>query len=80
MANFIQQTKFFRYFALSIGMLLLAGATAQASEADLAIPDLHKGIFNIFGQEVSAWNLLFYGSFVILGTLGISLFQLAQIH
>src|SRR5271165_4498976 len=59
--------------------LLLAPAAALASEADLAIPDLHQGFFTIFGTQISAWNLLFYGSFVIAGTLGISLFLRAQI-
>src|SRR5262249_18794450 len=34
----------------------------------------------ILGATISAGNLLFYGSFVILGTLGISLYQLYQIH
>ena len=61
-------------------LLLLAAASAQASEADLAIPDLHEGHFIIFGREISAWNLLFYGALVICGTLGISLYQLWQIH
>ena len=32
-------------------VLLLAATYAHASEADLAIPDLHAGKFNIFGQE-----------------------------
>src|SRR5262245_21648755 len=80
MATLIQRTRLFLYFALSVGMWLLGGATACASEADLAIPDLKKGSFDIFGQRIPAWDLLFYGSFVILGTLGISLFQLTQIH
>src|SRR3954447_26748352 len=64
------------------GLLLcfLTWATpALASEADLAIPDLHEGKFNIFGTTITAWQLLFYGSFVILGTLGISLYQFFQI-
>jgi K(+)-stimulated pyrophosphate-energized sodium pump len=64
----------------SVALLLLAGGTARAGEADLAIPDLHEGHFNIFGQSVSAWNLLFWGACVIAGTLGISLYQLVQIH
>src|SRR5205823_7916676 len=49
-------------------------------EKDLAIPDLHEGHFNIFGGEITAWKLLFYGACVIAGTLGISLYQLWQIH
>jgi Na+/H+-translocating membrane pyrophosphatase len=65
-------------FAL-IAVLAFAGPI-QASEADLAIPDLHAGTFNIFGNEVSAWNLLFYGALVICGTLGISLYLRSQIR
>jgi K(+)-stimulated pyrophosphate-energized sodium pump len=60
-------------------LVLAAGSTAGASEADLAIPDLHKGTFNIFGTTISAWNLLAIGALVICGTLGISLYQLYQI-
>src|SRR5438128_916038 len=68
-----------KLFAWSAGVLLLAGSGARAGEADLAIPDLHAGQFTIFGQSISAWNLLFYGAWVIAGTLGISLYQLVQI-
>src|SRR4051794_26003459 len=68
-----------RQIAWSLPMLLLAVSAASASEADLAIPDLHEGTFDKLGG-ISAWNLLFYGSFVIIGTLGISLYQLFQIH
>ena len=65
----------------SFALLLLSGAAVRASEADLAIPDLDKhGSFKIFGQEIGAGKLLFYGSFVIAGTLGISLFLLAQVR
>jgi K(+)-stimulated pyrophosphate-energized sodium pump len=59
--------------------LFASTAPVIASEADLAIPDLHQGKFNIFGNEISAWNLLFFGSLVICGTLGISLYQFYQI-
>src|SRR5262249_46031968 len=65
---------------LSIAVLLLTGTQVRASEADLAIPDLHAGHFNIFGAEVSAWWLLFCGALVICGTLGISLYLRAQIR
>ena len=58
----------------------MAAACGSASEADLAIPDLHAGKFIIAGREISAWDLLFYGSFVIVGTLGISLYLRMQIH
>lgn len=59
---------------------LLTGSTAFASEADLAIPDLNKnGSFTIGGNTITAGDLLFYGSFVICGTLGISLYLRGQI-
>src|SRR5919106_1260387 len=65
----------------SVLIPLLAGAsTARASEADLAIPDLHAGRFDLFGTSVTAWNLLLYGALVICGTLGISLYLKAQIR
>src|SRR5205814_4347739 len=54
----------------------------RASEADLAMPDLHAGRFFNHGNStggISAWNLLLFGSFVICGTLGISLYLRAQI-
>jgi K(+)-stimulated pyrophosphate-energized sodium pump len=63
----------------ALAVLLLAAASAHAGEADLAIPDLHQGTFTSLGG-ISAWNLLFFGSFVIAGTLGISLYQVWQIH
>ncbi len=64
----------------TLAFLLVTGGHARASEADLAIPPLDKGHFHIFGTDVSAWNLLFYGSFVIAGTLGISLYLRTQIQ
>jgi len=62
-----------------LALFLLAAAGASASEADLAIPDLHEGKFHLFGTEISAWNLLAIGALVICGTLGISLYQFFQI-
>ena len=62
-----------------VGLMSLATNSLFASEADLAIPDLNVGKFNVFGNDISGWWLLFYGSFVIVGTLGISLFLRAQI-
>jgi K(+)-stimulated pyrophosphate-energized sodium pump len=59
-------------------VLMLTGPSVQASEADLAIPDLHVNVF--FNNTVSAWWLLFWGAMVITGTLGISLYLRAQIH
>jgi K(+)-stimulated pyrophosphate-energized sodium pump len=76
--------KILKSLAWSVGVLLLAGTSGLASEADLKIPDLHgepgKPHFDLFGQHVSAWDLLFYGALVITGTLGISLYQLYQIR
>ena len=67
--------------ALSAATVLLLADVAAASEADLAIPDLwHKdAFFLIFGQKINAGLLLLVGSFVICGTLGISLYQFYQI-
>ena len=59
-------------------MLLLVVAylfiplAALASEADLAIPDLHKGAPYTLLGGIKPWNLLFYGACIIAGTLGIS--------
>jgi Na+/H+-translocating membrane pyrophosphatase len=73
--------KLLKHLAWAIPAFLIAGTKAFASEADLAIPDLNiHGSFKIGETVISAGNLLFYGSFVILGTLGISLYQLMQIH
>ncbi len=62
-----------------LAVLLLTATTGFASEADLAIPNLRAGTFDTLGG-ISAWNLLFYGSFVICFTLGISLYLRAEIH
>src|SRR6188474_2260707 len=68
-------------FILSTLACFCVTATATASEADLAIPDLwnENAFFIIFGQKINAGMLLLVGSFVICGTLGISLYQLYQI-
>jgi len=50
-----------------------------ASEADLAIPDLHKGAPYTMLGGIRPWYLLFYGACVIAGTLGISLFLRHQV-
>ncbi len=63
----------------SLLTLLLAAASAHASEADLAIPNLKAGHFPSF-FNISAWWLLFWGALVICGTLGISLYLRTQIH
>ena len=68
-------------FLGALALVLTTATLAQASEADVKLPNLYEhGSFKIFGKEISAGNLLFYGSFVIAGTLGISLFLLAQIR
>src|SRR5436190_15936481 len=66
-------------FIFTATVSLLAASAVHASEADLAIPDLHKGHFDTLGG-VSAWWLLFGGAWVICGTLGISLYLRAKIH
>ncbi len=63
---------------LPVVLLSLLASSAMASDADLAIPDLHDAAFAKFGG-MNGWNLLFYGAFVIVGTLGMSLFQYAKI-
>src|SRR6476659_419537 len=69
-----------RVLSIAIAALTcFAACPAFASEADLAIPALTNGHFDIFGAKITAWQLLFYGSFVICGTLGISLYQFFQI-
>jgi len=57
--------------------LCLSPLSAMAGEADLAIPDLKEAKF--FGGTISGHDLLFWGSFVIAGTLGISLYLRSQI-
>jgi K(+)-stimulated pyrophosphate-energized sodium pump len=61
------------------GVFLLVALQTFASEADLAIPDLHAGSYTLFGGTITAWKLLFYGALVICGTLGISIFQFVMI-
>ncbi len=63
----------------ALAVLLLTAASGYASEADLAIPDLHEGRFHSLG-DISAWWLLFIGAWVICGTLGFSLYLRTQIH
>jgi Na+/H+-translocating membrane pyrophosphatase len=69
---------------MAVLALALTGTSVRASEADLAIPDLHAGRFFTVPDDpksgISAWNLLAIGALVICGTLGISLFLRTQIH
>lgn len=53
---------------------ILSFGNIFASEADILIPDLHKGTFHIFGNTISAWNFLLWGALIISITLGISLY------
>lgn len=64
---------------LLIFSLFIATAQSFASEADIAIPDLHQGTFHVFGSTITSWDFLFYGALVICFTLGISLYFFFQI-
>ncbi|MFT4224621.1 sodium-translocating pyrophosphatase [Dysgonomonas sp.] len=64
---------------LLMGLFLGLVVTTQASEADLAIPDLHEGTFHIFGTAITSWDFLFYGALIIAGTLGFSLLLFNQV-
>jgi K(+)-stimulated pyrophosphate-energized sodium pump len=57
-----------------LGMFCLWQGAAWAGEADLKIPDLHEGHFTMFGG-LSGFQILLYGAMVILGTVGLSLYQ-----
>ena len=63
---------------LLMGSVLLSTLATFASEADLAIPDLHSGTFVNFGG-INGWDLLLYGACVIAGTLSISLLLFFQV-
>lgn len=64
---------------LGLMLSLFLTSPVLASEANLKIPDLHEGTFRILNFSISGWWLLFCGSFVIAGTLGISLYLRTQI-
>src|SRR5262245_37309838 len=68
---------FFRRFFV-IFSIFAAQASAWASEADLKIPDLHEGRFGMFGG-LTGYQILLYGAMVILGTVGLSLYQFVRI-
>jgi K(+)-stimulated pyrophosphate-energized sodium pump len=63
--------KYFKHVLAFLGMIVMTGIPVLASEADLAIPDLHQGYFANFGLD--AWHLLLFGSVVIVFTLSVSL-------
>ena len=71
--------KIYKHLALTAGLLFACVFSVFASEADLAIPDLHEGTYHIFGTVVSAWDFLFYGALIIAGTLGFSILLFLQI-
>jgi K(+)-stimulated pyrophosphate-energized sodium pump len=64
---------------LMVVLYLLIPLVGFASEADLAIPDLHKGAPYTMLGGIRPWDLLFYGACIIAGTLGISLFLRRQV-
>src|SRR5262249_11506514 len=79
--NTLRQTLLSSKWLWTIFVLLLASLPAQASEADLAIPNLWEhGSFKLFGGDIPAGWLLLVGSAVICGTLGFSLYLRTQIH
>ncbi len=65
--------KLFRWFMVTATLFTVQGI-ALANDADLKIPDLHEGHFNLFGG-LSGFQILFYGAIVIVGTAGLSLYQ-----
>jgi K(+)-stimulated pyrophosphate-energized sodium pump len=67
-------------FFLLLGAFIGVSTKMQASDADLAIPDLHQGVYHIFGGTITSWNFLFYGACIIAGTLFFSLFLFHQIR
>lgn len=69
--------KFFQRLAF-MSALCMGQGIVWASEADLKIPDLHEGRFNLFGG-FTGYQILLYGALVILGTVGLSLYQFIKI-
>ena len=69
--------RIYKYLAF-LGFFLLCSYMGFSSEANLKIPDLHEGHFPLF-FNLTAWQVLFYGSLVIVGTLGISLYLRKQV-
>lgn len=65
---------------MAAAVLCALPSLALAGEADLAIPDLSIGKFSILGMDISGYSLLFYGAFVICGTLGISLYLRSRVR
>jgi K(+)-stimulated pyrophosphate-energized sodium pump len=68
-----------RLLLILVTAYILLPLLGFASEADLAIPDLHKGAPYTKLGNIRPWYLLFYGACIIAGTLGISLFLRHQV-
>src|SRR3989338_8746592 len=64
---------------LFFAVLCMGQGAAWSSEADLKIPDLHQGSFNLFGG-LTGFQILLYGAMVILGTMGLSLYQFVKVN
>jgi K(+)-stimulated pyrophosphate-energized sodium pump len=79
LGQFFIKHEFISYLLMAGITYLLTPLAALASEADLAIPDLHKGAPYTLLGGIKPWDLLFYGACVIAGTLGISLYLRSQI-
>ena len=67
----------FRRLIFITAFFTMQGA-ALASDADLKIPDLHEGHFALLGG-LTGFQILLYGAMVILGTVGLSLYQFTKI-
>ncbi len=68
---------FFRQLFFIAASFVIQGV-ALANEADLKIPDLHEGRFDRFGG-LTGYQILLYGAMIILGTVGLSLYQFIKI-
>ena len=79
LGQFFIKHEFISYLLIAGVAYLLTPLAALASEADLAIPDLHKGAPYTLLGGIKPWDLLFWGACVIAGTLGISLYLRSQI-
>ena len=74
----LKKVNLYLMLVMMVGWFLIP-LVGFASEADLAIPDLHKGAPYTMLGGITPWNLLFWGACIIAGTLGISLFLRHQV-
>ncbi|MSR77152.1 MAG: sodium-translocating pyrophosphatase [Candidatus Omnitrophica bacterium] len=72
-----ERKKFLNQF-LIFGAFFVSSGSVWANEGALKIPDLHEGRFNFFGG-LTGYQILLYGAAVILGTVGLSLYQFIKI-